>query len=83
MALSESLIKKLSAKFPPGEMADLKFRGMDLTIKADEQGHAILLFIGKRMDDGHIKGERYARRLLFDKEGKVIKDHWENKGKSS
>lgn len=83
MPLSDALIKKISAKFPPGVMADLKYRGLDLTIKADEQGNAILLFIGKRMENGHIKGERYARRLLFDKAGKLIKDHWENKGKSS
>lgn len=83
MALSEDLIKKLAAKFPPGAMSDFKYRGKDATIKADEAGNAILLFIGKRMEDGYIRGERYARRLLFDKDGKVIKDHWEMKGKSS
>jgi hypothetical protein len=83
MALSEALIKKLSAKFPAGEVSDMVYRGSDLSIKADEQGNAILLFIGKRVENGHIKGERYARRLLYDKEGKLIKDHWEMKGKST
>lgn len=83
MPLSEDLLKKLSKKFPPGETSDFKFRGKDATIKADDAGHAILLFIGKRMDDGHIKGERYARRLLFDEEGKVLKDHWDLKGPSA
>jgi hypothetical protein len=83
MALSEDLIKKLSKPYPPGAMSDLKFRGNDLTVKADEAGHAILLFIGRRMEDGHIKGERYARRLVFDESGKALKDHWELKGKSS
>ncbi len=83
MALSEALIKKLSAKFPAGELSDLTWRGKDITIKADEAGNAILLFIGKRMDDGHIKGERYARRLVFKEDGSVLKDHWEGKGKSA
>jgi hypothetical protein len=83
MALSEALIKKLSAKYQANELSDLVYRGKDLTVKADEAGNAILLFIGKRVDNGHIRGERYARRLLFDKEGKVIKDHWEMKGKST
>jgi len=83
MALSEALIKKLSKKFPPGGMSDLVYRGNDLTIKADEDGNAILLFIGRRQEDGHIRGERYARRLLFDADGKAIKDHWECKGKST
>lgn len=83
MALSEALIKKLFAKFPAGELSDLRYRGNDLTVKADEAGNAILLFIGKRLDDGHIKGERYARRLLQDAQGAVIKDHWELKGKST
>lgn len=83
MALSEALIKKLSAKYPPGELTDLTYRGNDLTVKADEAGNAILLFIGKRQDNGHIKGDRYARRLLIDESGKVIKDHWEMKGKST
>lgn len=83
MALSEDLIKKLSAKFPPGEMSDFKYRGKDATIKADEAGNAILLFLGKRMENGHIKGERYARRLLFDGDGKTLKEHWEMLGKSA
>ena len=83
MALSESLIKKLSQKYPANELTDLRYRGNDLTIKADEAGNAILLFIGRRMDSGHIKGERYAQRLLYDDAGNTIKDHWELKGKST
>ena len=83
MALSEDLIKKLAKSYPPGELTDLKFRGNDLTVKADEAGRAILLFIGRRQDDGHIRGERYARRLVFDESGNAVKDHWELKGKST
>ena len=39
------------------------------------------MFIGKKEANGLIKGDRYARRLLKDKEGKIIKDHWDYKGK--
>ena len=83
MGMNEQLVKKLAKKYAANEMIDLTYGGNDLTIKTDDAGHAILLFIGKRMPNGHIKGERYARRLLHDKEGKVIKDHWEMKGKST
>ena len=83
MAISEDLVKKLAKKFPPGELSDLRYKGNDLTVKADEAGNAILLFIGKRQEDGHIRGERYARRLLFDEAGNPVKDHWELKGKST
>jgi hypothetical protein len=83
MALSEALIKKLAQKYPPNEMTDLRYRGNDLTIKTDNAGNAILLFIGRRQEDGHIRGERYARRLLVDDAGRVLKDHWELKGKST
>jgi hypothetical protein len=38
---------------------------------------------GKLKEDGTIKGERYARTLKYDKEGKIIKDHWELKGKAT
>jgi hypothetical protein len=83
VALSEALIKKLAQKYPPNGMTDLRYRGNDLTVKTDDAGHAILLFIGRRQEDGHIRGERYARRLLFDEAGSLLKDHWELKGKIS
>jgi len=30
-----------------------------------------------------MSGERYARRLVFDADGNVLKDHWDNKGKAT
>jgi hypothetical protein len=39
------------------------------------------LFIGKANKEGIIKGDRYARRLLKNKDGKILKDHWDYKGK--
>ena len=83
MALSEDLQKKLSKKFEISSMLEMKYKGYDLSFKTDEEGNAILLFIGKRTDQGTIKGERYARTLKKDREGKVFKDHWELKGKAT
>ncbi|WP_256013524.1 hypothetical protein [Desertivirga xinjiangensis] len=64
-------------------MINLTFKGNDLAIKTNEDGEAILLFIGKLTSEGTVKGERYARRLKKDDKGNVIKDHWELKGKAS
>ena len=83
MPLSETLIKKLSQSFPPSTMVEMTFKGNDLSIRTDEQGNAVLLFIGKRSETGTIKGERYARTLKYDRNGDRIKDHWELKGKAS
>ncbi len=62
---------------------ELRYKGLDLSIKTDEHGNAILLFIGKRTEQGTVKGERYVRTLLFDTQGVKIKDHWELKGKAT
>lgn len=83
MALNEDLQKKLSKKFEPGTSVEMTFRGNDLSFKTDDEGNAILLFIGKKTEQGTIKGERYARTLKKDREGKILKDHWELKGKAT
>jgi hypothetical protein len=83
MKLSEDLQKKLSKLYEPSSMLSMKFRGNDVAFKTDENGHPVLLFVGKLNPQGNIKGERYARTLKYDREGKVIKDHWELKGKAS
>ena len=83
MALGDDLQKKLSKKFEASSMIEMKFKGYDLSFKTDDEGNAIQLFIGKKTEQGTIKGERYARTLKKDKEGKVFKDHWELKGKAT
>lgn len=83
MKIGESLLKKLSKKYEPSSMVNLSFKGYDLAMKTDEEGNPIVLFIGEAKEDGHIKGDRFARRLLKDKEGNIIKDHWDYKGKIS
>lgn len=81
--ISEDLQKKLSKKFEPSTVVEMKYKGYDLSFKTDDDGNAIQLFFGKRTDKGTIKGERYARTLKKDKDGKIFKDHWELKGKAS
>jgi hypothetical protein len=83
MKLSPSLLLKLSKKYQPSDMVDLKYKGKDLLIKTDEDGNPVTLFIGKVNAHGRIKGERYARTLKSDSHGVVIKDHWDLKGKST
>lgn len=82
MSLSEHLQRKLGKKYEPSTMIDLTYKGNDVSFKTDTEGNAILLFIGKRQTSGNIKGERYARTLKTDQEGRIIKDHWERKGKA-
>ena len=81
--ISEDLQKKLLKKFESSTMLEMKYKGYDLAIKTDEDGNAIQLFFGKKTDKGTIKGERYARTLKKDREGKIFKDHWELKGKAT
>lgn len=83
MALGKSLVKILSKIYPPMSGMEMRFGRYDMYVKTDNEGNAVVLFIGERQENGSIKGERYARRLKKDDEGKVIKDHWELKGRAS
>jgi len=83
MSLSDDILKKLKRKFEPSSTTQFRYRSVDVVVQSDEQGNAIRIFIGKANDKGIIKGDRYSRILKRDKEGNVIKDHWERKGKAS
>lgn len=83
MVLSEDLQKKLGKTFESSSIVEMKYKGYDISFKTNEDGDAILLFIGKKTAQGTIKGERYSRTLKKDKEGKIFKDHWELKGKAT
>lgn len=82
-ALKEPILKILNKIYEPSLMVEVKFQRYDLAFKTDEVGRPILLFMGEKDSAGRIKGERYARRLVFDAEGKVVKDHWDHKGKAT
>lgn len=83
MPLSEDLVKKLSKKYEPSSMVEMRFRGNDVAFKTDEEGNPVLLFLGRAGEDGTIRGDRYARTIKRDREGRVIKDHWERKGRAT
>ena len=83
MPLNEDLRKKLAKFYEPSIMVELRYKGYDVALKTNEDGNAVQLFIGKKTEQGTIKGERYTRTLKKDKEGKIVKDHWELKGKAT
>jgi len=83
MKLNEDLVKILSKRYTKSTLINSVYKRKDIIFKTDEEGNPVLLFIGKKSDDGTIKGERYARTLKRDKEGNIFKDHWELKGKAT
>ena len=83
MSLGDDLLKKINKKFEPSTTVSLRYRSYDLVLVTDKEGNAVQLFLGKANETGVIKGDRYARTLKYDREGRLIKDHWERKGKAS
>ena len=82
MKIGAKLLKVLSKKYTPDQMITQKFERYDISFKTDADGNPILLFIGTLDHEGKIKGERFARRLVYDQNGAVLKDHWDAKGKT-
>ena len=82
MKLGKQIFKIVDKNYEPSKMIEAKFERYDMAFKTDESGRPILLFIGQKDESGMIKGEKFARRLVTDTQGKVIKDHWDNKGKA-
>ena len=80
--LDDSLLLKLKQKFTPLSKINMKFKGKDAVLKTDDAGDAVVLFIGQSLPNGKIKGDRYSRVLTKDKDGNIIKDHWDRKGKA-
>ena len=83
MSLGDDLIKKLNRKFEPSSTSQFRYRSNDVVVQADENGNAFRAFIGKASEQGFIKGDRYSRTIKKDREGNIIKDYWERKGKAS
>lgn len=82
MKLSEPLLLKLSKKYEASSMLKMKYKGLDVSFKTDHEGNPVVLFIGKTLPNGKIKGERYTRTLKRDPAGSIVKDHWDLKGKA-
>jgi hypothetical protein len=83
MPFNDDLLKKINKMYPPSDSVSLRYRSYDILLKTDSEGNAIQMFMGRLNEKGLIKGDRYARTLKYDREGKLIKDHWERKGKAS
>jgi hypothetical protein len=83
MNLNEGLIKKLRQKYEPSSMVQIRFRSQDIALQTDLEGNPIKAFIGKLDENGIIRGDRYSRVMIKDRNGNVIKDHWDRKGYAS
>lgn len=83
MTLGDDILKKINGRFEPAAKIALRYRSYDLVLVTDKEGNAVQLFMGKANADGVVKGNRYARTLKYDRDGRLIKDHWERKGKAS
>ena len=83
MELKVPILSILNKQYQPNTLVETTFKRYDLSFKTDETGRPVLLFLGHKDQDGKIRGERYARRIVLDKDGKVIKDHWDHKGKAT
>ncbi|MBE9464237.1 hypothetical protein ACFP1I_06415 [Dyadobacter subterraneus] len=81
MKPGDKLLKEINKKYTPSTTIPLKFGRYDMVVKTNDEGYAILLFIGKADEDGIIKGNRFTRVLIKDSNGNTIKDHWDHKGK--
>ena len=83
MKLGRDLQLKLNKQYESNSLISMKYKGNDITFNTDVDGNPVLLFIGRKTNDGKIKGERYRRTLKKDLLGAIVKDHWELKGKAS
>ncbi len=82
MKIGDKLLKELSKRYEPESTIDKKFGKYDLTFRTDKEGNPVMLFIGNRNENGRITGNRFTRVIARDTAGKVIKDHWDAKGRA-
>jgi hypothetical protein len=83
MNLGEDILKLLNQQYAPNAMVEKKYKNLDLAFKTDADGTPVLLFLGRKDSDGQIRGERYARRLKKAGDGRILKDHWDHKGRAT
>jgi hypothetical protein len=83
MSLGPAILKIVTKQYPPSTFIERRFQQYDLGFKTDVEGHPIVLFLGKKDANGNIRGRRYARRLVRSADGKIIKDHWDDKGSAT
>lgn len=72
MKLGAQLLAMLEKTYAPYALVETSYQRYDLAIQTDENGKPVLIFLGKKQENGRIKGERFTRQP---------KGHWDNKGK--
>jgi len=82
MKIGARLQRLLDKVYPPNTTLQFQLERTDVVFKTDGEGRPVLLFVGRKDENGVIKGERFARTLKTLPNG-ALKDHWENKGKAS
>ena len=65
--MQEELVTKVQKKFELSSLKNIRFKQLNISFKTGKNGNAILLFIGKRNENGNIIGERYARTLKYNR----------------
>ena len=82
MPLNPKLEKIVAKIYPADETIHNQYNGKDFTLKTNENGEAVTLFIGKRNEDGTISGERYVRNFKTDSKTGERTSHWDLKGRT-
>jgi hypothetical protein len=80
MDLEEPILKILSKRYDPSSFIETRFERYDLAFKTNREGTPMVAFLGKKDEQGHIQGERFARRLRQQTNGIIVKCCWEKKG---
>lgn len=84
MPINAKLQKILEKFYEPDKRYDQKFSKLAISFITNEYGEPVTLFIGKRNEDGSIKGERYVRKIVRKPNSQEIqKSHWDLKGSVS
>ena len=83
MPLSEELLKRLNKVYEPSSTIQFRFRGKDVALITDKEGQGMQFFIGQLKENGNIKGDRYSRKIVKDRSGQIVRDHWDRKGRST
>jgi hypothetical protein len=79
--LGEGVKKLLEKEYPASSINETTYRGQDIAFKTNAEGRPVLVFIGKKVAPGKIRGQRYIRSTVTTSDGHV-KDHWEKKDKT-
>ncbi|MGY3213554.1 hypothetical protein [Mucilaginibacter sp. HD30] len=82
MKIGAKLQRLLDKVYPPDAKLEFQLDRTDVVLKTDGEGRPVLLFVGRKGEDGNVKGDRFARTLKKLPNG-TFKDHWENKGEAT